>query len=63
MGGAKETYDIQLNEDHMGFIRATKDKYKIRDDSKVVRIALDYLLTNPNLHHTVFAENRCLRCE
>ena len=63
MGGAKETYDIELNLDHMGFIQATREKYKIHSESKVVRIVLDYMLTNPNLHHMVFAENRCLRCE
>ena len=63
MGGAKENYDITLNPEHMGFIRDTREKYKIRDESKVVRIVLDYMLTNPNLHHMVFAENRCLRCE
>ena len=63
MSGAKETYEVDLNTDHIGFIRATKDKYKIQDEGKVVRIMMDYLLTNPNLHHTVFAEVRCLRCE
>lgn len=63
MSGIKETHDIEINTDHIGFIRATKDKYNIRDESKVVRIMLDYLLTNPNLHDNVFGDVRCLRCE
>ena len=63
MAGTKETYAIDLNPDIMENIRSTKDKYRIADESKVVRIALDYLFLNPNLHDTVFGETRCLRCE
>ena len=63
MAGEKETYEIQLNPDHMGFIRNAKDKYSIADESKVMRIMVDYLITNPGLHDTVFGETRCLRCE
>ena len=62
MSGVKETYAIDLNLDHMEFIRSTQEKYRIVDESKVLRIAMDYLLTNPNLHDTVFGEPRCLRC-
>ena len=63
MAGTKETYAIDLNPDIMEFIRSTKDKYTIVDESKAIRIALDYLRINPNLHDTVFGETRCLRCE
>ena len=62
MAGTKETYAIDLNPDHMESIRSIQDKYNIADESKVVRIALDYLFTNPNLQDTVFGETRCLRC-
>jgi hypothetical protein len=63
MAGVKETYAIDLNLDHMDFIRSTQDKYRISDESKVVRIALDYLFLNPNLHEAVFGETRCRRCK
>ena len=63
MGGQKRSYEIELNADHMGFIREAKGKYSIADEDKVVRIVLDYLITNPESHDTVFAEPRCLRCE
>lgn len=63
MSGVKESYAIDLNIDHMEFIRSTQDKYRIADESKVVRIALDYLFLNANLHDTVFGETRCRRCE
>ena len=62
MSGVKESYAIDLNLDHMEFIRSTQEKYKIVDESKVVRIAMDYLLTNPDVLDTVFGESRCLRC-
>ena len=62
MSGVKESYAIDLNLDHMEFIRSTQEKYKIVNESKVIRIAMDYLLTNPGLQDTVFGEPRCLRC-
>ena len=46
MAGDKASYTLELNPDHMDFLQATKDKYRIPDESKVVRIALDYLFQN-----------------
>ena len=63
MAGDKETYQIDLNEDQMGFIRSAQEKFKIRNESKVVRIILDYLQTSPDIHETVFDQVRCLRCD
>ena len=34
MAGEKETYQIQLNPDQMGFIRNAQGKYKIPDESQ-----------------------------
>jgi hypothetical protein len=63
MGGAKETYEISLNPDHMAFIRSAQEKYDIADDGKVMRIIMDYVMTTPGIHGTVFSEVRCLHCE
>ena len=63
MAGEKESYQINLNLNQMTFIRNAKEKYKISDESKVMRIVMDYLMTNPGLHDGVFSEVRCLRCE
>ena len=63
MAGQKQTYEIELNPNQMGFIKESKDKYNIADESKAVRIVMDYLMTNPGLHDTVFDQVRCLRCE
>lgn len=63
MAGTKTSYELELNPDQMAFIRSAKDKYGIRDEGKVVRIIMDYLLTTPDVHGTVFEQTRCLRCE
>ncbi len=63
MGGQKRSYEIELNTDHMGFILDAKNKYNIADEGKVVRIVMDYLITHPEHHDSVFGDARCLRCE
>ena len=40
-----------------------KEKYEIADNDKTFRVMIDYLMTTQNVHDTVFAQNRCLRCE
>lgn len=63
MAGEKATFEIELNVDQMAFIRLAKEKYDLADESKAIRIVLDYLSTNIDIHDTVFSEVRCLRCE
>ena len=63
MAGAKVNYQFELNSDQMAFLTSAKEKYGIPDESKVVRIIVDYLLTTPNIHSTVFEQTRCRRCE
>ena len=63
MAGTKQTYEIELNPDQMAFIRSAKEKYGIPDESKVMRILVDYLLSNSGVHETIFTQTRCLRCE
>ena len=63
MGGFKETFEINLNPDHMAFVRSAKEKYAVADEGKVIRIIMDYMITTPGIHDTVFSEVRCLRCE
>ena len=63
MAGEKEVYEIRLQPDQMAFMRSAKEKYNIRDESKVFRAVVDYLITNPEVHDEVFGQSRCLRCE
>ena len=63
MAGVKETFEIELNPEHMAFIQSAKEQYEIASPDKVVRIIMDYIQTNPGIHDSVFTEFRCLRCE
>ena len=63
MGGVKENFQIDLNPDQMEFVRATREKYDLADDSKVMRVIMDYIITTSSGHDEIFTEVRCLRCE
>jgi uncharacterized linocin/CFP29 family protein len=63
MAGVKESFEIDLNPDQMAFVRLAREKYGIADEGKVVRIIMDYIITTPAIHDTLFNEVRCLRCE
>ena len=63
MAGPKLTYQFELNSDQMAFLTSAKEQYGIPDESKVVRIIVDYLLSTPDIHSAVFEYTRCLRCE
>ena len=63
MAGIKESYQVDLNADHIAFVKSAKEKYDIADEGKVMRIIMDYVLTSPDIHDNVFKEVRCLRCE
>ena len=63
MAGEKQTVEIELNNDHLTFLRTIQDDYSIPSESKVMRIIMDYLQQNNDVHDTVFQEIRCLRCE
>ncbi len=62
MSGEKQNIEIELNPDQVAFISIMKDDHKIASESKVMRIIMDYLLENKDVHDTVFKEERCLRC-
>lgn len=59
----KESYQIILETDQMAFIREAKERYNIIDVDKVMRIIMDYVITSPELHTTIFTQQRCLRCD
>ncbi len=63
MAGTKQTYEIDLNRDQIAFVRAATEKYNFVDESKVMRVILDFIQTSPNIHDTIFNQTRCLRCD
>ena len=62
MAGEKQTIEIELNPDQVAFIGTVKDVYNIASEGKVMRIIMDYLQENKDVHDTVFKQWRCLRC-
>ena len=62
MAGTKETYQIDLNPDQMAFVQQIQEQFEIASESKVLRIVVDYLIQNKDVHETIFSEMRCLRC-
>jgi hypothetical protein len=54
MAGVKESFEIDLNPDQMAFVRLVREKYRIADEGKVVRIIMDYIITTPAIHDTLF---------
>ena len=61
MAGDKQTYEISLNPDQYAFVQAMKDKYSMADESKTMRVIMDYMITNAEVHDSVFGQIRCLR--
>ena len=39
-----------------------KDKYKLADRSKALRVILDYVADESEEHEYIFSVRRCLRC-
>jgi len=62
MSGAKDAYQIDLSSEQIAFLRSAQEQYNIPDESKVVRIIVDYLMSNSDIQETVFDETRCLWC-
>jgi len=62
MAGPKEKLEVRLNVDHVRFAQSMMEKHEIRDEAKVLRIIMDYVITSPAIHDDIFTEVRCLRC-
>jgi hypothetical protein len=63
MAGDKQSLEVHLNPDQVIFLKSARETYDVPDESKVLRIILDYIQTNRDIHNTVFGEVRCNRCD
>ena len=63
MAGPKQAYEVELTTDQMAFIRSMQEKFSISNESKTIRVVIDYLMVTQDAHDTVFGQSRCLRCE
>ena len=63
MANPKQTFEVELGTDQMAFIRSMKDKYDIVDESKTLRVVIDYLIGAKGVHDEVLEKRRCYRCD
>ncbi|MFT4823266.1 MAG: hypothetical protein ACI9J0_001182 [Cryomorphaceae bacterium] len=62
MGGIKVSRALELNENHLDWLRAMTDEYALTDLDKALRIVLDYVMDDAD-PSTVFEEVRCNHCQ
>lgn len=61
MGGNKDKYSFDLNDDQATWLQEMVNQYTLEDKSKAVRIVLDYIKEEANLDD-VFQKIRCSHC-
>ncbi len=61
MGGRKAEVALELNKDHIEWLKKMQQQYGLFDEDKALRIVLDYVMdeVDPSV---VFAEIRCNHC-
>ena len=62
MAGKKIKIDLELQQDAIDMLDYFKDKYKLADRSKALRVILDYVADESEEHEYIFSVRRCLRC-
>ncbi len=62
MGGIKQKYSLELNEDQMEWLQKMVSQYALDDEGKALRIILDYVQDEADLD-TVFEVIRCNHCD
>ena len=58
----KRTYELTLEIDQMNFLRAATERYGLADEDKAIRIVMDYVVSNRDIHDNIFSQTRSLRC-
>lgn len=61
MGGFKEVYSFELNEDAAAWLEEMATQYNLADTDKALRIVLDYVMHEADKDE-VFEEIRCNHC-
>jgi hypothetical protein len=61
MGGKKTEYSLELNHEHMDWLKKMQDNYGLFDADKALRIVMEYVMeeVDPAI---VFEEIRCNHC-
>ena len=62
MAGKKVKVDFEIQQDSIDMLDYFKDKYKLADRSKALRVILDYVADESEEHEYIYSVRRCLRC-
>ena len=62
MAGKKISIDFEIQRDSIDMLDYFKDKYKLADRSKALRVILDYVASESEEHENIYSTRRCLRC-
>ena len=61
MAGEKTKVTFEINPDAYDMLKSVTEKYKLADESKALRILIDYAATDGDWEE-IFAKVRCRRC-
>ena len=61
MAGKKTKVTFEINPDAYDMLKSVTEKYKLADESKALRILIDYAATDGDWEE-IFAKVRCRRC-
>lgn len=61
MGGRKTELTLDLNNDHLQWLKSMQQTYGLFDTAKAVRVVLDYVMEEAD-PATIFEEVRCNHC-
>ena len=62
MAGKKISIDFEIQQYSIDMLDYFKDKYKLADRSKALRVILDYVASESEEHENIYSIRRCLRC-
>ena len=61
MGGIKTELTVELNDNHLDWLKQMSEKYALFDADKALRVVLDYVIDEAD-QSTVFENIRCNHC-
>jgi hypothetical protein len=61
MAGEKNKVELDIQSDSLDMLKHFADKYKLADESKALRVILDYVIKDGD-EEEIFLKKRCLRC-
>jgi len=61
MAGVKQAVTFQVQDDAVKMLKAAAEKYSLEDESKALRVILDYVIEDGDWDE-IFDQIRCIRC-